>query len=80
MIDPEHDTPPLSEKQRVALAVSQFVIGLFIILMAGTILHHYLPFPGEYGVHWEGILIGIFVVLHVKRVAYLYQATGEKDE
>ena len=80
MIDPEHERPPLSEKQRVALAVSQLVIGLFIILMAGTILHHYLPFPGDYGVHLEGVLIGIFVVLHIKRVLVVYQMTGEEDE
>ncbi len=76
MIDPEHKPPILSENQRIALAVSQLLIGIFIIFMAGTILHHYIPLPGVYGVYFEGILLGIMVILHGNRVLDLYERSG----
>ena len=81
MTDPPNvPTPPLSENQRIALAVSQLLIGLFIIFMAGTILHHYLPLPGDYGVHFEGIFLGVVVVLHLGRVVEAYKMSGKDDD
>jgi hypothetical protein len=75
------ETPPLNQNQRIALAVSQLLIGIFIIFMAGTILHHYIPLPGASGVYFEGIFLGIVVVLHVKRVLAVYEETrGTEDE
>lgn len=76
---PNVPTPPLTQKERIALAVSQLFVGLCIIFVAGTILHHYLPVPGTYGVLFEGLVLGIVVVLHVNRVAEVYQIT-EKDK
>lgn len=80
MIDPEHFPPILTKKQRIALFFSQLFIGLFIIFMAGAILHHYLPMPGTYGVHYEGIFLGVIVVLHVKRVLEVYEETGRTED
>jgi len=77
LIDPPHSPQPLSFKQRIALAVSQTAIGLFIIFMAGTILHYYVPVSGPYGVHIEGVLLGIFTVLHFRRVLQVWWETGE---
>lgn len=74
-MDPENDLPKLSQNQRVALFVSQLLIGLFIIFMAGAILHRYLPMPGAYGVHVEGLFLGVIVALHVKRVILVYEGT-----
>lgn len=76
MTDPPSSPPPLIENQRIALAVSQLLIGIFIIFMAGTILHHYIPLPGAFGVYFEGIFLGIVVVLHGNRVLELYEKTG----
>ena len=81
MTDPPSSPPPLSENQALALAVSQLLIGLFIIFMAGTILHHYVPVSGPYGVYIEGILLGIMVIIHGNRVLEIYEKTsGGPDE
>lgn len=81
MTDPPNvPTPPLTQKQRIALFFSQLFIGLFIIFMSGTILHDYLPMPGSYGVHIEGIFLGVIVVLHLKRTFDVYEETrGPED-
>lgn len=77
MTDPPNvPTPPLSLNQRIALAVSQLLMGIFIIFMAGTILHHYMPLPGAFGVYVEGIILGILVILHGNRVLEAYEKSG----
>lgn len=76
---PDVPTPPLSKNQRVALAVVQLLMGIFIIFMAGTILHHYMPVPGVYGVYFEGFVLGVVVVLHVNKVILVYKMTEEGD-
>jgi len=77
VIDPPNNPPPLSSKQRISLVIGQTFIGLFIIFMAGTILHYYVPVSGPYGVHIEGVLLGIFTVLHLRRVLQVWWETSE---
>ena len=76
---PNFPTPPLTQGQKITLAVSQLFVGFCIIFVAGTILHNYMPVPGYYGVDFEGLVLGIVVVLHIKRVAAVYQMT-ENDK
>lgn len=54
-------------------------MGLFIIFMAGTILHYYLPVSGAYGVYIEGVLLGVIVALHVNKVINMYHETCRRE-
>ena len=80
MIDPEHKQPLLTQKQILAVCVSQVVVGLFIIFMVGTFMHYYFPVSGDYGVHFEGLILGVLVALHLNRVAHVWRELVSRRE